>query len=154
MTSIPFRREIYTLDLNGQKFTLYLDGYWGLILRTDSPINAEILHSQIWYTSEDKYLDLPGTGWHLTRFRNEAVEDLNRLSEQERQRLSIEFGLPICTNHLELPHSNAKSFLASTSAIKIRGWIKMHPKISKRMLNSGEKVKEVFELLVSVDNKD
>ncbi|MEH6454792.1 MAG: hypothetical protein V7749_00590 [Cocleimonas sp.] len=147
MTSIPYRREIYTLVLNGQKFTLYLDGYWGLILRTDISINAEVLHSQIWHTSEDKYLGLSGTGWHLTRFRNEAVEDLNRLSDQERQRLSIEFGLPICTNYLELPHSNAESFLASPSAIKIRDWIKMHPIISKRLLNSGEKVKEVFKLL-------
>lgn len=147
MTSTPIRREIYTLVLNGQKFTLYLDGYWGLILRTDISINAEVLHSQIWHTDENKHLGLSGTGWHLTRWRNEAVEDLNGLSDKERQILSTEFGLPICTNYLELPYRNTESFLASRSAIKIRDWIKMHPIISKRLLNSGEKVKEVFKLL-------
>ncbi|GIU20795.1 hypothetical protein [Shewanella sp. MBTL60-007] len=147
MTSKPFRRKIYTLVLNGQKFSLYLDGYWGLILRTEISINAEVLYSQIWHTGVNKYLGLSGTGWHLTRWRNEAVEDLNGLSDKERRTLSTEFGLPICTNYLELPYSNEESFLASRCAIKVRDWIKMHPIVSKRLLNSGEKVKEVFELL-------
>jgi hypothetical protein len=147
MTSIPNRREIYTLVLNGQKFTLYLDGYWGLILRTDISINAEVLHSQIWHTDENKHLGLSGTGWHLTRWGNEAVEDLNGLSGKDRQLLSTEFGLPICTNHLELPHSNAESFLASPSAIKIRDWINAHPRISKTIFSGSEEIQYVYKIL-------
>ncbi|MBO1897530.1 hypothetical protein HNW13_017475 [Shewanella sp. BF02_Schw] len=147
MTSIPISREIYTLNLNGQNFTLYLNSYWGLILRTENSINTEVLHSQIWHTDEDKHLGLTGTGWHLTRFREEAVEDLNGLSDMDMQILSTEFGLPICTSFHEIPYWNTESFLASRSAIKVRDWINRHPIISKRLLSRGEKIKELFKLM-------
>ncbi|GIU20996.1 hypothetical protein [Shewanella sp. MBTL60-007] len=147
MARIPDNRKIYTFPLNKQKFTLFLDSYWGLILRTETSINAEILHSQIWHTDENKHLGLTATGWHLTRWGNEAVEELNGLTDNERLLLSTEFGLPICTHYLELPYRNNDSFLTSPSANKLRDWIKMHPIISKRLSSRSEKILYIFKIL-------
>jgi hypothetical protein len=142
---IPSRNLVYKTKIGNEKISVFLHGYWGLILLSEnSLVRCELLHGAV---------ILDDSGWCLSRYADEVSLKLNKLNDIELAEFIKEFGFKKHKNRFEISQTDhLNDFHKSPCFSKLNSWVIKHPNLAEKYFMSPYIETSVKDYMDNINN--